>query len=181
MHGPKRNWIAVVLVALVGYFAAASSAEAQYPPPDRNLLCSSDLTALLDSGEGVVTATLIDLNTNQPVSGVVVNFEAEGATLNPASDTTDSNGVAETTFDPSGTGTVKITATFGDISCDVLVEVLGQQVASTQRVAEVRALPSVGSGGVAALPGDGVPLTWLLVIGVPLLAGILWRVRSTTS
>ncbi len=108
-----RTFILTAIVAAGALIPA--TAFAQYPPPDGNLTIT-----VVDSNT-VVKVTATDA-AGSPVAGAVVSatVAGTGASISPASATTNSQGQAVFTL-IAGTGSVTVSATSGELTAQVVV------------------------------------------------------------
>jgi len=101
---------------------------------------------------------------NNPVPGLVVNFAATlGATVNPASATTDAQGQAKTSVTAGSTlGTVVVTATYSSLSAtaSLLVAAPGPQISAASFTnAASTTLPGMTPCGLVTVIGNGLAPT----------------------
>lgn len=150
-----------------------NNVSAQYPPPNGNLVCTTDVMVSVDS-MGKVAATLTD-SAGTPVPGELVTFEITsqpgGASLVDHTVTTDANGVAMTKLlTGDNLGIVSISATTDSAECRAVTQIRGIRP------------PSTGDGGLAAVDGGNSGSTFLWTLGqisavaaVGAAAGLVWR------
>ena len=170
---------AIMAIVLVIQVAHVSTVSAQYPPPNGNLVCTTDVKVSVDS-MGKVSATLTD-SAGAPVPGEQVTFEIisqpGGASLVDHMVTTDAAGVAMTKLlTGDNTGIVSISATTESAECRAVTEI--------RRIRP----PSTGDGGLAAVDGGDSGSTFLWSLGqigaiavLGAAAGLAWRRQSENA
>ncbi len=158
----KGRVLAATAAIMVTMFLVQSThvgiVSAQYPPPNGNLVCTTDVMVSVNN-MGQVSATLTD-SAGTPVPGVLVTFEIisqpGGASLVDHTVTTDANGVATTKLlTGSNPGNVSISATTESAECRAV----------TQIKPTVFRPPSTGDAGLAAIDG-GLPTGGSIVAAV---------------
>jgi hypothetical protein len=143
MMGRLMLAAAVGAVALLA--ALSGTASAQYPPPTGSCSAVTSATVSVPGGMVELTVTVRDANGNpMPNAHVEVHVVRQpegGATLDPASGTSDANGQFKTKLTlGSGSGTVEVAVDCGDVETSVSV------VAGA--VSEVVAPPDTGFGPI---------------------------------
>ena len=169
----------IVSVAVLGAMVFTQGAHAQYPPPVGNCVIVTSATSAVAGGSVNVTVTVRDGNGNLqsgvPVPLNVTRQPGTGASVNPSSGTTNTNGVVTGVLNvgPTG-GAVDVTASPAGMSCSATVTVGAQAVESQV------ALPNTGTGAGA---GSATPIllaSILLAAAGAVAAGIGLR-RSDAS
>lgn len=161
----------IALLAAVG----APGAHAQYPPPSGNCALTTSVTTAAVNGTGTVTVIVRDANgaavAGVPVSLAVTKQSGAGASVTPATATTDSAGKITATLNVgANAGQVEVTATAAGVSCRGSVVVGSGDVSGSVR------LPNTGTGFVA---NDDTPMLGLvLLIGDAVALGGVARRRT---
>lgn len=140
--------------------AQAGTASAQYPPPSGSCAATSSVTVAAPGGSVDLLVTTRDaagnVLPNTKVEVRVVSAPAGGATLDPASGTSDANGQFKTKLTlGSGTGTVQVAVDCGEVETAV-------SVVSGRPSGEL-APPETGFGPTE---GDGSMLAWTIVLAL---------------
>ena len=151
---------AVIAAALV-FAAYGGVASAQYPPPEGNCVLSLSSTTVPPGGSAGVTVTVRDVNGN-PLANTNVTLSitkqpGAGASVTPASATTDANGMVTATVNAGTTGgVIEVTASAPNVKCS------GSLAAGSSAV-EVVAAPNTGTGDASRRAGAS-PLAAALVL-----------------
>jgi hypothetical protein len=167
----KLSAILATLFAVALFWAWPTVTTAQYLEPEVSVGCSLDQSG--DDPE--VTATVVDLQTNQPISGINVIFTSTpGSSVNQPSGDTNAAGEFTGVLDPGTVqGDVTVTAHVGDATCEITF--FQEVLAETD---EVASLPATGfgseGGGTAHLEFVAAAAA---VLGLMLLVGL--RVSSS--
>lgn len=167
--------VAIMAAVFLVQVGAVSNVSAQYPPPNGNLVCTTDVAVSID-GMSYVSATLTD-SAGTPVPGELITFEIlsgpAGASLRDTAVITDGNGVATTKLLTAGaTGNVSISATTDSAECRAVTEVKGT----------VFRPPSTGDGGLAGIESATSSSTYIWMAGqiialamLGAVAGFVWK------
>jgi adhesin/invasin len=143
-----------------GYSSVTSSAIQVVPPgPSQSgSTIAASPGSITTTGTSTVTVTVKD-NLGNPLAGASVTFSAQGGSVQPGSATTNAQGVATTTFTPSGTGTAQVGAavTASGVTVNLSSSISVGQAPPAQIVAN-SAAPS-GTVGGTATPAPSVKVT----------------------
>ncbi|HLB22472.1 MAG TPA: hypothetical protein VJP07_00100 [Dehalococcoidia bacterium] len=159
-----------IITTMILIASNASTAHAQYPPPDASLTVTASQTTATAGQQVTVSAVLRDADgdvlANQPCVARVASQPGTGASVSPTDITTDGNGVARTTLNVGTTpGTIQVEVVCGTIVGRVGV-ILG---AAAQPPLSPIELPGTGSG--PDTPSAGLSALLLLTAGaIALLA-----------
>lgn len=119
------------LDSMAGVLPGAPLRAIQSGAPALLLLQADALVLPMSNGAAQVTARVRDAQGN-PVAGTVVQFQGSLGSVNPASATTDANGVATTTFQTSGAaGRAVVTATTNDLSREAAIQLVNPTTSAT--------------------------------------------------
>ena len=148
--------------------AHAGSVRAQYPPPQGNCVVTTSATTQATGGSVTVTVTVRDATgnpvANTPVTLAVTKQPGSGATITPASGSTNASGQISGTLNVgNAAGAVEVTATPADTSCRASV------VSGQGAVAAEVALPNTGDGASVG----GASTAMLALIGALAVGGSL--------
>ena len=128
--------------------AASGSTEVQFVAGSADdVTVTADPATLTADGSStsIITARVTDANGN-PLAGESVNFETTLGTINPATATTDENGVAMATLTAGTTaGTATVNATAGSASGSTAVTLVAGPAASVSVTADPTTLPADGT------------------------------------
>ena len=120
--------------SMAGALTSAPARVIQSGSPALLLLQADALVLPMNNGAAQVTARVRDAQGN-PVAGSVVQFQSSLGSVNPASATTDNNGVAITTFQASGAaGRALITATTNGLSREAAIQLVNPATSATTNV-----------------------------------------------
>ena len=162
----KLSAILATLLAVALFWALPAVTSAQYLEPEVSVACSLDQSG--DDPE--ITATVIDLQTSQPISGINVIFTSTpGSSVTQPSGNTNTNGEFTGVLDPGTVqGNVTVTAHVGDATCETTF--FQEVLAETN---EVAALPATGYG---TSPSDTLNIELVAAaaafLGLMLLVGL---------
>ena len=146
-------------------------------PPALLLLQADALVVPMTNGTAQLTARVRDA-VGRPVAGALVQFQNELGSVNPASATTDANGVAHATFQTNGAaGRALVTATVNGLSRETAIQLINPATSATTNVLTLAFSASqLDPGGTATIhavlrDAAGQPVAGELVTLLALWAG----------
>jgi hypothetical protein len=177
---------AAVMVAAGLLVAGITTVNAQYPPTSAASVTVAAGNPNTTVGGSTSIATVVEDSTGSTVEGVtcaftVVSQPGTGATVNPASDVTDENGVANTTLTVGSTaGSIVVESDCGDVSGQTTVVAGSAAVPPAPAAApQVPAAGEAPESGASRLPttgtgvadSNGLTALTLVLLGAMALCG----------